>query len=142
MSAEPRQSPAQLRASEALKLIRNVEPRCEHEADFVRQYLTAVESMPATILTNGLGQALAMLFAKGEDGQGLAFEHMQTCLLPLFKSADGAPATDVLQAIIGSDKSLYLHAHHEALAFLDWLKKFAVAILAPKVRKRDRGHAG
>ncbi len=94
----------------------------------IRRYLN---SLPALIRMNGLGQALAFFYMKGTDtGHRYIYNMISTWLC-----VDGSKGriftehNDVLKAITQSEVRHYMAAQNEALALLEWLKKFAVAIL-------------
>jgi len=120
------QTLAQRRAADALKKIQALEGK-----DYGK-YVSYIKSLPATILMNGLGQAAATLLsaAKGEkkDPHRLLYDHLSSWLC---RDADDAPypAGDLLESITTNDEDHYLCAQAEALAYLDWLKKFARALL-------------
>ena len=100
------------------------------------KYKSYVQSLPATILMNGLGQAAAMLLAaaKGnrQDPHRLLYNHLSSWLCNEKDDYSGAPYDnhqDLLRAITTEDEDHYLKAQAEALAYLEWLKKFANAYL-------------
>lgn len=103
-------------------------------------YRSYVERLPAQIVMNGLGQAMAMVRSRApshaddehkEDARayGLLFDQMQTWLCRDHESAPYRGARDLLAAIVERDQDAYVRAHAEALAYLEWLKKFARAFL-------------
>lgn len=101
-----------------------------------------VSALPALIHMNGLGQALAFYRMKGkqtEQGQEQKNNHKALYDLisdwlcgerdaetagQIFKNHD-----DVLKAIANGDMFQYMAAQNEALALLEWVKKFANAYL-------------
>lgn len=115
----------------------------------VKKYTSYVKGLPATILQNGLGQAMATLLAaskgkpamKQKDGENvvneahrLLYTHIQQwlcrddALAPYREKeaiADGS--TVLMTRITDGDEPAYIRAQAEALAYLNWLKKFAVA---------------
>ncbi len=97
-------------------------------------YVSYVRALPASILQNGLGQALASLLsaAKGKEKEPHRWLHdqIQAWLCREHKDAPYAGKPKLLQAITEGSEQTYLHAHAEALAYLVWLKKFAVAFLS------------
>jgi len=119
------QTLAQRRAADALKKIQNLESK-----DYGK-YVSYVKGLPAALLMNGLGQAAATLLssAKGkkEDPHRLLYDHLSSWLC-----RDDDPASDLLESITKNDENHYLCAQAEALAYLDWLKKFARAFLKEK----------
>lgn len=111
------------------------------------EYLSYVKSLPATILRSGLGQALTMeAVGKAKEGTSPAgharlYGDMEAWLI----GADGWPtsslrpraaalpagqqANRLIQAVVRARQDEYVRAQAEALAYLGWLKKFAVAFL-------------
>ncbi len=110
----------------------------------VKKYVSYVKGLPASILQNGLGQAMATLLAasKGnpgiiEDGEDkkvkeahrLLYDHVEAWLC----NADESPSPytgGLMEAITSGSEPDYILAQTEALAYLNWLKKFAVAYLS------------
>ena len=87
--------------------------------------------LPALIHMNGLGQALAFFKSKGKDG-GYAELYVMVggwlCAEPdgkVFKTKD----VDVVTAITQASMQEYMRAQGEAQALLEWIKKFAMALL-------------
>lgn len=80
--------------------------------------------LPAMILMNGLGQAAAFYRSKGET-HGDLYE-----LISEWLRRPGQPyhdKKDLLDGITQGDMHAYRIAQAEALALLDWVKKFANA---------------
>ena len=127
--AAPLRSMDQERAEFALKKIQAILGGADqtHKAE-VRRYLN---NLPALIRMNGLGQALAFFRMKGE---GSSHWHIY-CMVGTWLCAANSKGriftehADVLTAITCSDVQHYMAAQNEALALLEWLKKFAVALL-------------
>jgi CRISPR-associated protein Cmr5 len=121
---------AQRRAAHALARIRKHEQAGKAAYG---NYVSYVESLPATIIMNGLGQACATLLAKAEADlkkpHGLLYADLQSWLCRDDTIAPYERASDLIQAIVSNDQKHYLHAQTEALAYLAWLKKFACAFL-------------
>jgi len=93
-----------------------------------------VSGLPAMILQNGFGQTLAFLLAKG-TGDGKikegdkhieAFDIMQSWLVErgILKAANRRSTLKTVSEISQAD---YLHAQEEALALLEWVKRYANA---------------
>jgi len=132
-TAPPTQSPkrslAQRRAKHALDAIQHKDMK-----DYDK-YVSYVSALPANIIMSGLGQAMAMLKSGKKLGHGILYKHMQDWLC----NADGngwrrgpySSFNDILQAITNVDKTEddYIRAQAEAMEYLEWLKKFAVAFL-------------
>ncbi|WP_043586021.1 type III-B CRISPR module-associated protein Cmr5 [Geminisphaera colitermitum] len=129
------QSLAQRRAAHALA---RVQAREHAGKSTYGNYVAYVSALPATILTNGLGQAAATLLsrAKGKmkDAHHLLYDDLASWLCgddsvapyPKHKS-NGR----LMTAITTNTEADYLRAQAEALAYLVWLKKFANAFLEP-----------
>ncbi|CAL1241060.1 type III-B CRISPR module-associated protein Cmr5 [Candidatus Methylocalor cossyra] len=98
------------------------------------KYVSYAKALPAEILQMGLGQALATLLsaAKGltSDPHYLLYHDVKDWLTGRDNpDAPYAGQSDLMAAITQRDEAAYLHAQAEALAYLEWLKKFAVAFL-------------
>jgi CRISPR-associated protein Cmr5 len=117
------------------------QPLQPHPQGSPKLYGSYVKALPASIVQVGLGQALATLLAKAKgkqrDGNFLLYGHVQDWLCsgaehsPYFTQS-GAP--DLLGAIIDGDEDAYIRGQAEAMAYLNWLKKFAVAQLKDEGR--------
>ena len=125
----PLRSMDQERAEFALKKIQAILGGADqsHKAE-VRRYLN---NLPALIRMNGLGQALAFFRMKGEGTAHNAIYRMVSTWLcdASSKGRIFSEDADVLTSITQSDMAHYMAAQNEALALLQWLKKFAVALL-------------
>lgn len=138
------------RAEHAYNTIKNL-PRD------VKKYTSYVKALPASILQTGLGQAMATLLAasKGDpekmgdkikSAHRLLFNHMQSWLCRsdglapyTVESEPGSNSYVLMDSITQHSEEAYIHAQTEALAYLDWLKKFAVALRPEKDGQNDRG---
>lgn len=118
----------QRRASHALKSIKSI------QGTDTGHYVSYASSLPATIITNGLGQALSMLESKDESAHGLLLGHISEWLK--FRIDELASRTSVVDSLMESDQSLYLEAQYEALAYLSWLKQFARAYIKEPEKKQ------
>lgn len=122
----------QQRAADALKRTKDLEKETD---EFKRRYRSYIDRIGPTILMNGLGQALATeLASAGENRNTEQKAHKQvyeSLELWLCNNRNGVypPNSDLLDAIMNKEESLYLHAQAEALAWLQWHKKFCRAIL-------------
>ena len=117
----------QLRAADAYSSVTALSGEPE---EFRRLYRAYVDRLGPTIIMNGLGQALATELAAG--GQGTAHRMLYHNLQGWLCHEDGGiypHDSDLLQAIINNDQSLYLLAQAEALVWLEWHKKFCRATL-------------
>jgi CRISPR-associated protein Cmr5 len=101
---------------------------------FAGDYRTIAVKVPSLIVTNGLGQTLAFLKAKGKGEPGNEHEVLYRHLADWVGrkvNADG----DLLNWLVNTATSQqYRLATMEALALLQWLKRFAEAEL-PKGRE-------
>lgn len=125
----------QRRAEHALLMIRKAKDKFQDKVNRSR-FVSYAENAPASVLINGLGQAAATLCAqaKGDsnDPHMAVYEALQDWLC---RSDDAAPYRShlgnksLLTAITREERDSYLRAQAEALAYLEWYKKFAVAFL-------------
>lgn len=107
------------------------------------KFAKLVAGLPAMILMNGFGQALAFLLAKGtkdgglktEDKHSLAFSIIVQWLVirGILNQGDHATAMTELS---GMSQSQYLRAQEEALALLEWVKRYAEAGLYQRSEAR------
>lgn len=99
----------------------------------IGHYVSYVRALPANILQNGLGQSMATLLAASRDQQNSShrrlYSQIQCWLCRKHEDAPYEGKSNLIQAITKGSEPNYLHAHAEALAYLVWLKKFAVAFL-------------
>jgi len=130
----------QERAADALRKVRDIEEKLD--ADGRQRFVSYVESLPATIMANGLGQAAATLLARGEDRRQdphrLLYDGLQDWLCRDAPEAPFRGASDLMEALVTRERSTYLRAQVEALQWLEWLKKFAVAYLKNAESERGR----
>jgi CRISPR-associated protein Cmr5 len=111
-----RQTIEQLRAKRALEW---AQPRVDKETK------SAAESFAPLILMSGLGQAAAFYKSKGGHHQRLYDLLSGWLCAPRQPFGDGNG--DLLRRLVAADQSTYRAAQAEALAFLQWVKKFAKA---------------
>lgn len=122
--------------------------RAKHALDQVKalqkekpgNYLSYVNALPAAILMNGLGQALATERSATDQAHRKLARHVSEWLLSpeahtRYAAAipeKGLDATQrLLDRIVAGDQDAYLWAQTEAIAYVAWLKKFANAFLDP-----------
>jgi CRISPR-associated protein Cmr5 len=124
----------QKRAKHALDQIK------ELKQDRAGNYVSYVNALPAAILMNGLGQALATERAASDKAHHKLVNHVSKWLLSNeahTKYANSAAAEDsklddaqrLLNRIVAGDQDAYLWAQAEAIAYVTWLKKLASAFL-------------
>jgi CRISPR-associated protein Cmr5 len=86
--------------------------------------LSAAVAMPAMILMNGLGQTAAFYKSKEKEKKDL-YELLSVWLIQSGKPYSGKK--DLLDGITQGEAKNYRAAQVEALAYLQWVKKFAKA---------------
>jgi len=122
----------QLRAKHALEKICNPDGSVKELKDKYKSYVSA---LPANILQNGFGQAMAMELAADKD-KGTAhkelYRHIQSWLCDEKTTNPNTPykgKPELIMAIVNGKQSDYIQAQTEVMAYLEWLKKFAAAYL-------------
>lgn len=133
----------QKRAAHALACIRKLEGNSEQAAN----YVSYVKALPASILANGLGQALATELAANDKAHDSLAEHVAGWLL----TAPGSPygssprksdrAKTLLGRIVEGDQRAYFWAQAEAISFVGWLKKLAVAFHGKDAASKQKAQA-
>lgn len=136
---------AQQRAAFALDQLQKLNLKQDDMSSFAK----LLAGLPATVLLNGFGQTLAYLLAKSADKEGEAktkrkgrdYRDYQDAFRLitgwlrrqnlLTKENEG----EILHELAALDQPRYLQAQEEALALLEWAKRFAAAGLG--VRKGD-----
>jgi len=128
------------RAKDSLEKVESILGNQAFGEEWRDKYAGYVESLPATILNCGLGQATATLLAAAKKSDGsfnkdahyLLYKHLQSWLCQDIDNAPYNSSKNLMEAIVASDRSTYLHAQAEALKWLEWHKKLAVAYLKKK----------
>jgi len=125
----------QQRAANALGRVQALSARSD---GFKRRYRSYVDRLGPSIVTNGLGQALATERAAagpqprgpaaspGDAADKEAHRELCTSLHEWLCRTDGGiypNERDLLSAIVSHGQSEYLHAQAEALSWLEWHKK-------------------
>jgi CRISPR-associated protein Cmr5 len=101
--------------------------------DYEGRYGAEAKKLPALVLTNGLGQALAFLRAKNKPQHKALYKHISTWVTAQTYAIEGDD--QLLERLIGavpgceSSSDVYRRATTETLAFINWLKRFAEAEL-------------
>lgn len=140
----------QARARSAWDLVWEVK---EKRKDIFDKYESLVKGFPAIITNNGLGQAVAYLFSKSktEDGslsaEGLLLSHLEKWLCKSELNEDVAyyprPYDEeynenkpgvLLESIREKDSTRYRQATLEALAFINYLRRFASGLEISRTR--------
>jgi CRISPR-associated protein Cmr5 len=135
----PASSPEQRRAAHALRVAKEVKALDEPMQKAYRSY---VERIGTTIITNGLGQALATELAAAGGGNSEApqkrahrelYVNLQSWLCRdsgvLRGSGGDRRDADLLDNLVSIPQSDYLRVQAEALAWLVWHKKLCRAFL-------------
>ncbi len=115
------------RAGYALEIVESLKD------EKLENYVSYVKALPATILQNGLGQAMATLLAaaKGnpQDDHRRLYDHVEKWLCKKNASSPYFGQNNLMKEITTNNEAAYIHAQAETMAYLEWLKKFAVAYL-------------
>ncbi|WP_110186798.1 type III-B CRISPR module-associated protein Cmr5 [Pokkaliibacter plantistimulans] len=118
------QTVQQERARHALEQIRKLEAYPDKDKLKAR-----ASELPFMIHANGLGATAAFFRSKGDkDGYQQLYQVLQSWLSTSkrpFEKQD-----DLMDAITQSDMTTYRLAQAEAMVYLDWVKKFALAYLS------------
>jgi CRISPR-associated protein Cmr5 len=128
--SSPQQTVEQRRAADAWSRISN-----DVKKSFESGYKSLARSLPADVLTNGLGQTLAFLCSKGKkegrfkaDSEHAAlYRHISKWVAKEMDWGGDDLLTRLIDEDTGSDD--YRRATTETLAYLVWLKRFAEAEL-------------
>lgn len=120
----------QQRAKYALKAVNSQKDRKE-----AAEYGRHIRRLPAMILNNGLGQALAFLLADDEGKNKPSGEVYKNLAEWTCGAADAEhprriyAGNDLIKELMGGDREAYIIAQQETLRLLTWMKKFADAYL-------------
>lgn len=113
----------QQRATKAWELVSQVKENA-------KEYNSWVKKVPVLILMNGLGQTLAFLKSKSNHEKELLYDHLSAWLMTQMSwSPQAQQKNDLLERLIHESSANYRRATIEALAFLNWLKRFADTLL-------------
>lgn len=129
------QTLSQRRAAFALARVRSVVGE-----QFAGDFRSYAASLPPMIQMNGFGQALAFCRSKNDEAYQALY-----MLVSDWLTKDGQPYQkhqDVLEGITSKSMSAYRLAQTEALALLDWVKRFASAYIARRTAGGNGGAAG
>jgi len=122
------QTLGQKRARQAWEDVQSVVNRAD---DFKKKYGSLARKVLTLIQTNGLGQTLAFLRAKGKDdpadAHNVLFKHLSQWTMS--QVAPNAGSQNLLEWVLQTYSNNYRWATAEALAYLAWLKRFAEAEL-------------
>lgn len=131
----------QRRAADALSKVLSLENESE---DLRKRYRAYVDRLGPMIIMNGLGQALATERAAAGEVPQKDEERSHMTLYRnisdwICRKPDGIypGATDLVEALVNNSQELYLRAQFEALAWLEWHKRFCRAYL-PRDAQADQ----
>lgn len=124
--ATRRQSLDQERAAQAATDVRAIKELGERDK---KTYRSLVEGLPAMVVANGLGQTCAYLLSRAEGKREKVerrlYEQLQQWLTGRVAGLQG----ELLDTLMKADVGTYRRAQVEALAYVQWLKRFAQAEL-------------
>lgn len=123
----------QKRAAEAWSCIQAVSEDID-SPKFKKDYRSIVMKLPTLILTNGLGQTLAFLKSKGKNDDSNPEEKVYGDLhgwltKPNVVNWGRVTHDELIERIMAIDSTKYRFVTMETLSFLNWLKRFADAVL-------------
>ncbi|MCL5269533.1 MAG: type III-B CRISPR module-associated protein Cmr5 [bacterium] len=101
-----------------------------NDQDEINDYVTEAKKMPVRILASGLGQAVAFIEAKSNNSkQGLKLlqKQMTDWIAFRFPLQGETKHHSLIERIINGDVYFLRRATDEALAWLQWLNRFAEA---------------
>ena len=124
----------QKRAAKAWQCIEEVQQKKDELIK--KKYGSLARKLPSLIQVNGLGQTLAFIYAKARSQEsnrgaearasGMIFSQVSDWVKGELNVADSG---DLLEVLVKRDSRFYRRATAEALAFLNWLRRFAEAEL-------------
>ena len=124
------QTKQQRRAEFALESLQDKVKRDNVE----KKLATFIVGMPNMILSNGLGQSLAFLKAKGKGEHNFVFNVIKEYLCKNYEVVFGKPVQDNFQDDFDFLKKFteisqgdYIKMQDETLRMLEWLKRYARA---------------
>lgn len=126
------QTMQQRRAKFALEAVEAVRKNKDVDQGEFRAYASG---LPAMVRMSGLGQAMAFCLTKGAAYRRL-YDILSEWLIKEGQPYHGHKG--LMEGITGEDMGRYRAAQAEALALLDWIKKFAVAYLREETDKEAR----
>ncbi len=120
----------QQRAADALHKVRMVSEASENVG---KEFATYVTGLAPSIISNGLGQTCASLLARAKgntsDPHHILYRYLQEWLCRDAPEAPYPAGTNLMTALVEGDRYQYLRAQAEALAWLEWMKRFSAAYL-------------
>ena len=137
----PRPTTDQRRAAHAWKAIEAILRKYPHRLrngkqvphDKAKKYGHQVKDLPTRILASGLGQAIAFRWAKRDEQTEDLLRHLSDWVLDKRSNERSTKSEPEPQALIrklvadDTDAMFLRRATEEAIAYLQWLKRFAEA---------------
>jgi len=126
------------RAEFAYKCVKEAVKKFKSDTKRQKEYRSYSLKIPIMILTNGLGQTLAFVKAKVEDGN--AYELLYNQMRYYLKSENTTripmppDKNELVEWVISCDSREYRFITQELLAFLNWLKRFAEGMIEGEER--------
>ncbi|MEN9483370.1 MAG: hypothetical protein RJB37_1250 [Pseudomonadota bacterium] len=125
----------QERARHALNVVEGWKKDPQSDDDRKKKLKARTSELPFMIHANGLGQAAAFFKSKkNKDGYDVVLLALQDWLAQ--PSRPFAGKIDLMRAIVEADLATYRLAQAEAMAYMDWVKKFASAYLDTDTDKK------
>lgn len=125
------QTKEQERAKAAWDCVENANKLSDDQ--FKKEYRSNALKLPTLILTNGLGQTLAFLKSKGKRDLSKSEEKVYRDIEGWLKRPGvinwGTAQGELIERIMKINSDKYRLVTTEALAFINWLKRFADAVL-------------
>ncbi len=101
--------------------------KVKQQKDVRAKYRSLARNLPSMILSNGLGATLAFIKSKGSAEHQKIYTHLDQWLTRWIRSwLNNAVSQGILEWIVAESTSeTYRMVTTEALAFTQWLKRFA-----------------
>lgn len=132
---------AQFALNQMTKLVSGEEPLTK---DQQKEFKSYIQSLPAMIQINGIGQAIAFYrsrfdtqsASKEKRAYKAIYDLLQTWLMDeRFAVLKESGKSDLMEALVNSDMKQYRMAQIELLEILSWVKKFSLALIAEEDSK-------
>lgn len=98
-----------------------------------KEYRSYLRKIPQMILSSGLGQTLAFVFAKSKEGNAykLIYDQITEYLKSDFTSSIKMPPdkNDLIEWVVSLDSHSYRYVTQEIISILNWLKRFAEGMI-------------
>ncbi|GAD15278.1 cmr5 family CRISPR-associated protein [Geobacillus kaustophilus GBlys] len=109
------------RAAFAFQEVKQAKERLRGSFENYRSY---VKKMPSLIQVNGLGQALAFCFQKGKEYKAI-YQSLAKWMREQFPDQFSSANQELVEAVVNLSSADYRLWTMEAMALLDWMRKFA-----------------